>query len=781
MTTNKYDESSITYHKEDTQKIRARPQMYIGPTDSSGIFTVLREALDNAVDEFLAGRNKRVHVFHEVQNGKPVFTVADAGVGIPVGLHPKARVSTLTIVLTSLQGGAKMDDKGGAYASSIGTHGVGIKATNALSSKFEVWTYRKDSGGWWYTAFQKGIETTKPKKTTGPRLPFDNTQTNGTVIRFTPDESLFTGKFQIQDLINWLELTSYMNAGLVLRYTSPKGKTKEYCSKRGVLDYLDKRVLEFNCEILGKPCFESNTKMDIALAWTNAEGCNVEFFTNTVRNVDGGTHANSMYDALVRSLKPYQGRLTFTSADLREGLIGVFNLKIASPRFSSQTKEKLVDERGKAPCAEECLRIFTAFWAKHKAMAKEVCKRAASLRDATNEFLKSKQLSRKIRDVRKTLPAKLGMAPNCKPEDRELYLCEGDSAAGPCKRARDKHFQEVWALKGKITNAEREPMSKIVANADIAGILASIGLDPESKSNPMDRLRVGKVIMLADPDVDGPLHPSTKVLTLDGKNPTIRQLAKQWARDKKPIWVYSRNQKGALVQAEAFEPKRIKSVTKMVHVYLDNGKVLRCSLEHKWKAKKPKSRDPRIVWNGEHGYIAAHDLRPGDGLDSFVENNNHVVAKVQIVDCEPTDVYCLTVPEYGNFMVDDGSGNGVCSSNCHINALLLTLFWRFLPKMFERGMIYVAHTPEYIAHTKSGLIIGSSPEDLYKKAGTNKITVQHVKGYGELSEVTVKAVAFDVNKRRLYKVLPPEDKKGVLEFKMIMGNDSSYRKKMLGV
>lgn len=1075
MTTANYNEASIVYHKEDTAKIRARPNMYIGPTDSSGIFTLVREACDNAVDEFLAGRNNYVHIYHEIENGSPIFTVVDRGVGIPVGIHAKAKISALTIVLTSLQGGAKMDDRGGAYASSIGTHGVGIKATNALSSQFKVWTHRKDSGGWWSTEFAAGLEKAKPAKTKAPKLPNGTIADSGTIIRFTPDKTIFKAhKFNVKDLEMWMQLTSYMNPGLTVAYTNPKGKTVKLLSKRGVLDYLDKKVGELKCEMLGKPCHSSNAQMDLVLAWTNAEGCSVEFFTNTVRNVDGGVHATALFDALAKSLKPYQGNLEFTPTDLREGLVGVLNFKIASPKFSSQTKEKLVDERARPLCLEEAGRVLAEFWSKHKSMAKEVCKRAAELRKATADFLKNKLLVKNIKAASKSLPAKLGMAVGCKPEDRELYIVEGDSAAGPCLRARFKKYQEVWPLKGKITNAMRESLSKVAGNADIAGIFAAIGLNPDAKIKSVKSLRVGKVIFLADPDSDGPLHKHTRVLTLDGKNPTIGELAKKWKSNPTPFWVYSRNQEGVLVPALAENPRKVVTTTSMARLTLDSGDPIQCTPDHKWKLKNPKKSDKRVIWAGNHGYIATQDLRKGDSIDSayfdklplhsgkdrlytailnedapgqgnrqtahtfvhrwvkaslqpkkyakYVKANdgiiggavhihhenddtldnrpenlqfltrkkhygkhgkemaatyngskkhladldnfyssergvkfkeqaargitaynisdehrntvaeqnrdpeqierqlhakcarlaqllhkkgilnsknwdtytytrkarrqcvtpkyskltidfeyllslevsliglklvrrggyendnqkygnfvslcdqtidrhgklnrdtysetkshvlltkgcrfypkwdtmkqhigksdegmalwyrsrkgNHRVVSVHIEECKSTPMYCLTVPEYGNFMVDDGNGNGVCSSNCHINALLLGLFWKYMPEMFNESMIYVAAVHEFVTNHKGKMYGAMSPDKLYEKIGTTKASVMHVKGYGELSDSVLRWMAFDPSMRRLWKVLPPIGSKGKLRFHSVMEEDSAFRKTMLNV
>jgi DNA gyrase subunit B len=609
----KYDESSVTYFHTDTAKIRAKPQMYIGPTDSAGLMTILRECLDNAVDEARAGRNDSIRVFQT----KKSFVVVDSGIGIPVGIHKIAKKSTLTVVLTSLQSGGKMDGK--AYTSSIGTHGVGLKATNALSKEFQVWTFR--DGKWHTTRFEKGKETLKVSVAKAPKLPDGTRPKKGTVIEFVPDETIFgKAKFNEKDLFNWAELTAYLNAKLPITYSRPDGKSKTWVSKNGIQDYLKKRVADLKCDILGKPIFVNLQNVELIIGFSDAEGCNVEFFTNTIRNIECGVHADAMFRALNESLKPYKGRSEFTPTDVKEGLLGLLNYKVDAPRFDSQTKEKLVDERVGKPCYETCLHEFQAFWKAHKSLAKQVCQRAAELRKKTDEFLKDKRLIKKIKAAKKTLPAKLAMALKCPAENRELYLVEGDSAGGTAKQARFKDFQEVWPMKGKIVNAMRESKAKIVNSEEVAGILASVGLDM-STAHPMQKLRVGYVMYLADPDVDG----------------------------------------------------------------------------------------------------------------------------------------------------------------FHINCLLLTLFWEYLPDLIKEGRVFVVSAPEYLARYKNRTYFGMTKEIIYKQTGSDKVTVQHIKGWGEISSTDMREIAFSRENRRLWKVMPPIDKNGKKEFQLLMGADSGYRKKLLNV
>lgn len=514
--TRKYDESDITGFTRDLEKIQAKPTLYIGPTDSDGVFTVLRECMDNAVDEARAGRNDFIYV--NVESNKGPFWIVDRGVGIPVKTHAKMGISTLTHVLTNLQSSGKMK-VGGAYKSSVGTHGVGIKATNALSESFEVWTYREDAGGWHYTKFEKGREkVTVTKVKDGPKVPKAGDKAikveKGTVIKFTPDPKVFKNNpLNLKQVATWSKMTSYMNSGLKIRLSNGE-KSIEYYSKDGIKEYLESRLTELKATSISKKHLVHNSEtIEMILTFADVEGCQIEFFTNTVRNKEEGVHADDLYRALFNSLKPYmkvskgkgsaKEKWPCTAQDVRDGMVGLLNYKIDAPQFDSQTKEKLVDDRVKEACYTECMSFFESFWKSHKSLALDAIKRASELRAKTTEFLKDKKLIKNVNQAKKEISAKLaGVVGNAPVERRELYLVEGDSAGGGAKRARDKSFQAIYPLRGKPLNPIDAKKEKVNANKEIVGLLAALGMDLSAKS-PEKTVRYGKIIILADPDVDG--------------------------------------------------------------------------------------------------------------------------------------------------------------------------------------------------------------------------------------------------------------------------------------
>lgn len=614
----KYTENEISGFTRDLEKIQAKPQLYIGATDANGIFTILREPSDNAVDEARAGRNSLISISIP---GDGSFWIQDSGIGIPVKMHPVMKISTLTHVLTNLQSSGKM--KGDAYKSAIGTHGVGIKATNALSKLLEVWTYREDAGGWHYTKFEYGHEKVKVKKCSAPKLPNKTTPKKGTIIRFIPDEKFFgKSKLDVKQVAAWCKMTAYMNAKLKIELNY-KGKTKSWFSKDGIKSYLAKRLVDLKATpISPKYVFHNSETLELAMHFADVEGSAMEFFTNTVRNIEEGVHADDMYAALMASLKPFRGKLKFNLSDIKEGLVGVLNYKINAPQFDSQTKEKLVDGRVKGACYKECLDTFEKFFASNKPLAKQLVQRAAALRQKTSEFLKDKKLIKNVKGAIRGLSAKLADVSNNKTPvaDRELYLVEGDSAGGSAKVARHREFQATFSLKGKPLNVMETTKDKVNANKEIAGVFAGIGLDL-SKKNPLEHIRFGKIIFLTDPDVDG----------------------------------------------------------------------------------------------------------------------------------------------------------------CHINTLLMTLFWKYLPDLYKDGRIYMVASPEYMTRHKGKIYFASSVKALYKKVGTEKIDIQHIKGWGELDAIDMQPIAFDVGGRKLFKILPPRDKNGVLQFQALMGKKATYRQKLLNV
>jgi len=515
-----YDSSNIK-NLQFPDSVRAKPGMYIGATDSGGVLSITRELLDNSVDESLAGRCETCGVY--LGNDGSIWTYDD-GSGIPAGTtiitnpadQSKTKVPTLRAVFGVLHTSGKFSDE--AYQTSRGTHGIGAKATNALSTEFEVWTF--NSGKWWHVFFKKGLlfkEVNNPAR--APINPATGkAMRKGTLVRFIPDKSIFSSvQMPRMELFQWAKMSAYLTPGLVIQLVDGKVnpvKERTLSYPGGVVQYLDDRLEELRKKsefgVMDGPAFTttSNPLYDCALRFTSVDGFEVHAYTNGLLNSEGGNHQTSMLNALKEALQPYAGKKQeFTLHELKDGLIGLINVKLSSPKFDSQTKEKLVDERALLPVKEALLKEFTEFFKKNKKLAASIVERASKLRQLKTKFVASKQMLTKLRKISaKGLPAKGATAPKCRPEDRELYLLEGDSAAGGMRFARFEEFQEFLPLKGKPKNVARgndaKKQDSVLESEEILNIFAMLGFDPRQE-DPYSKLRVAKIILMADADPDG--------------------------------------------------------------------------------------------------------------------------------------------------------------------------------------------------------------------------------------------------------------------------------------
>ncbi len=803
----------------DTQRfpesVRANASMYIGGVDAYGRWTTTKELLDNGADEFMAGRNSEITLYLEKDGS---YWVWDSGHGIPQGVKKFSlnvngkkvpqEMPTMQAVFGELHTSGKT--RSDAYAVSIGTHGIGAKATNATADVFKVTTFYE--GKWHSVGFEKGhlIDPVKAG-VKAPKLPTGITAKKGTVIYVKPDESIFTVKsFPPAMAVEWAEIMAYMNPGLKITIQSAKSK-KEFLSKIGPKEYIDTRLVKLKTEAEKIMFVYKDDMSDIAVAFATYDGCDLRGMTNSVTNNQGGKHVDSVTGALYEGIRPFiktkkvdgVSKPVFREQDFKDGLVGLVNAKLHKAMFSSQDKAKLVDERVGKDFEATLIKATTKFFKENKALAQRLCERATKISELRQSFTLSKKGIAKLNAVKRLgLPAKYaGFDRKTKVEDRELFLVEGDSAAGKLKEARFP-FQAVLPLKGKILNVLKDKKQKAMESEEVVNILAAIGYDAKA-AEPMKKLVVGKIICMADPDPDGPFVGDTKIKVIPtgegagrASEFTISELA-EWTKNGQtfevPVW------SGKKVIWAPATAALVRNVDELVAIEVGKHKY-KVSGDHKFMVvRTPATRDRELAvfdGNSDLAWIEAREMRIGDRM-YFPEYNDVrrdwtkqdkntglgflAVNKLRIQkQAVPVPVYCLTVPRYHHFLLP----SGLISANCHINSLLMTLFYKYLPELFERGMIYVSSIPEFYAIHKGKLVqedTVSQMQTRLKAIGAPSNTdIRHIKGWGEVGKNLLRIMACDPSTRRLIKIQAIESSDHV-EFAKLMNDDVEFRRNMLGL
>ena len=508
-----YDATNIQI-LEGTEAVRMRPAMYIGDTFSRGLHHLVYEVVDNSVDEAMGGYASKIDVAINENNS---ITVIDNGRGIPVDTHKTEKKPAVEVVLTTLHAGGKFDHR--TYKVSGGLHGVGVSCVNALSEWLEVEIKR--DGKIYHQRYERG--KTKSKLTT-----IGKTKTSGTKVTFQPDKTIFTetSVYSYDILAKRLRELAFLNKGLVIKLTDKReGKEKEavFEFKGGIISFVEHLSKSKNT-VHKKPIYFNKEKeslqVEIALQYDDGYSENVYAYANNIHTTEGGTHLSGFRSALTRAVNGYakqknllKKEVAITGDDTREGLTAVISVKIPNPQFEGQTKTKLGNSEVDGLVASATLEALNTFFEENPAIANKIIEKVITASRAREAARKARELTRRKGALESSgLPGKLADCSEKDPSLCELYLVEGDSAGGSAKQGRDRTFQAILPLKGKILNVEKSRLDKILSNQEIRTIITALGAGVGSEFS-VEKLRYHKIIIMCDADVDGS-HIRTLLLTL---------------------------------------------------------------------------------------------------------------------------------------------------------------------------------------------------------------------------------------------------------------------------
>ena len=508
---------------EGLEAVRKRPSMYIGDTGFKGLHHLIWEVVDNSIDEALAGHCDMIKVTINTDNS---ILVEDNGRGIPTGMHTKEKRSALEVVMTVLHAGGKFDKD--TYKVSGGLHGVGVSCVNALSTDLKVTVYSRD-GKIYQQEYKIGVPQ-YPVKEVGV------TDRTGTSVLFKPDETIFTvTEYKYETVAGRLRELSFLNAGIRIQLTdlreldeNGEAKSEEFFSEGGLREFV--MFLDSTREpLLSEPIYMEGDKngapVQVAMMYNTSYTENVVSYVNNINTIEGGTHVAGFRGALTRTLKNYADKsgaleklkIDIAGDDFREGLTAVISVKVAEPQFEGQTKTKLGNGEVSGAVSSAMSDMLESWLEEHPREARQIVAKVILAAQARHAARKAREMvQRKTVLGSNSLPGKLADCSDSDPETCEIYLVEGDSAGGTAKQGRNRAFQAILPLRGKILNVEKAQEYRIYENEEIKNMITALGVsfgkDGDERALNMDKLRYHKVIIMTDADVDGS-HIRTLILT----------------------------------------------------------------------------------------------------------------------------------------------------------------------------------------------------------------------------------------------------------------------------
>jgi DNA gyrase subunit B len=756
------------------EPVRKRPAMYIGSTGTQGLHHLVYEVVDNSIDEALAGFCSKIKISI---NEDSSVTVEDNGRGIPVDIHPEEGKSALEVVMTVLHAGGKFDKK--VYQVSGGLHGVGISVVNALSKKLIVEVSR--DGKMWMQKYKRGIPVSEVK-------PIKNTNKTGTKVTLWPDDEIFENTdFQYETIKNRLMELAFLNKGIYIEFSDERTDKKEvFHYEGGIMEFV--KYLNRNKQpLFSKPIYffdsKDDTQVEIAIQYNKSFSENLLSYVNNINTIEGGSHLSGFRTGFTRALNYYMekenlnkgNKFKVTGDDYREGITAVISLKVREPQFEGQTKTKLGNSDVEGIVSSIVYEKIQDFLESNPSIAKLIIKKAVEAARARDAAKKAKDLARRKSILNgSSLPGKLADCQEKDPSKSELFIVEGESAGGSAKQGRDRRFQAILPLKGKIINIEKASIEKVLANTEIKTMISAIGSGILKDDFDVEKLRYHKVIIMTDADVDGS-HIRTLLLTFFFRN--MKQLVEsgflyiaqpplfktkkgkeeKYFKDEKELNNFLLDRIEKDISLETTEGKFLKGnkLRKFVKLLISRDKYF-----ERLKKRKIDEKIPKLIID------FVKDLSGRKKIEEIIENLSVLF-------------------ENGGYFIDKRDSFFYILSEDGVESRRFKVDENFLESSILEDLVSIENTIDKIGGEPFKIHLGQTVINVFSinelgekilELSKKGIYIQRYKGLGEMNPQQLWETTMDPINRRLKKVNLEDALAADNLFTMLMGNLVSPRR-----
>jgi len=765
--------------------VRKRPGMYIGDTDDvSGLHHMVYEVVDNAIDEALAGYADRVVVTIHVDNS---VTVEDNGRGIPVDIHKEEGRSAAEVIMTELHAGGKFDNN--SYKVSGGLHGVGVSVVNFLSEWLELEIHR--DGYVWRQRYERGVPVVAIERG-------EKTTKRGTRVTFKADQEIFSvTDMNFDTLSQRLRELAFLNSGVRIEITDQRSdKNHEFKYEGGIVSFV-KDMNKNRQPLHDEPIFirdeRDGEQIEIALQWNDGYAENIYTFTNTIKNADGGTHLVGFKAALTRTVIKYanaqgvleKAKLSLEGDDVREGLATVISVKVRDPKFSSQTKDKLVSSHVKTWVEQVMNDRLSEYFEENPKEGRRITEKIVDAARAREAARKARELTRRKGALDSaSLPGKLADCSERDPKFCEIYFVEGDSAGGSAKQGRDRRYQAILPLKGKILNVERARLDKMLSSDEIRLMITALGTGIGQGDFDVAKLRYHKIIIMTDADVDGS-HIRTLILTF-----FYRHMKEVIDRGhlfiaQPPLFKVSQGKKDTYLKDEGEKSRFLLTrISESVEITPRGGLSIRGEAltnmlqrmeEYRIHARKLQARGfPRD---------AAEALLAAGFVDrtSLADPEKMNAAEVALKNAGFAHVHQASDPETETPVLKFVAGTNGTGKHFTVNSELMSVYeFRQAARSFEQLSAFglPAYTVKHGETTTTFARIDDLLDEIYKMAEKG-LTIQRYKGLGEMNPEQLWETTMNPETRRLLQVTIPDFESANEIFTTLMGDQVDPRRKFI--